>query len=365
MIDIEEPVLSTKEGWERYVNTPAPEAPDRLRTNEIRGLSEAARQEYNDRRAAYHANIGPLKTPQLTAVYDELNVILKANQQTNDKAKGIVAIDGPAGVGKTTTMFAYGRDFHRAQLSTYGPQTSGGHQRWPVCRVGLTGNPTVLDFSKSLLGFFAHPGERGNSRAFAMQTLDLITHCGTKLLIVDDFHFIRPRFKHALDVSNQLKFIANDFPVTIVVIGVGLTERGVFAEGTASGDERFAQLLRRTTVLPVERFTHAPNNTRDAWHTLLVAIEARLILANKRPGMLADDLTDYLYDRTGGYIGSLMTLIQRGCVRAVDTGHERLTKALLEPIHLDLAAEKDRTPPRDRRKRQTTPRRKPRTGQVA
>jgi hypothetical protein len=48
------------------------------------------------------------------------------------------------------------------------------------------------------------------------------------------------------------------------------------------------------------------------------------MLANKYPGVIADDLSDYLFARSTGHIGSLMMLINRGCQRAVRTGAERL-----------------------------------------
>ena len=43
--------------------------------------------------------------------------------------------------------------------------------------------------------------------------------------------------------------------------------------------------------------------------------------------MLADDLADYLFARSTGHFASLMSLISRGCLRAIRTGAERLTPA--------------------------------------
>ncbi|MFE6625236.1 hypothetical protein [Streptomyces sp. NPDC057740] len=55
-------------------------------------------------------------------------------------------------------------------------------------------------------------------------------------------------------------------------------------------------------------------------------------------GMLADDLFDYLFIRSSGHIGSLMTLINRSCQRAVRTGAERLDEELLSRVKIDQAA---------------------------
>ncbi|WP_239106694.1 hypothetical protein [Streptomyces rubrogriseus] len=54
--------------------------------------------------------------------------------------------------------------------------------------------------------------------------------------------------------------------------------------------------------------------------------------------MLADDLSDYLFIRSSGHIDSLMTLINRGCQRAIRTGAERLDEELLSRVKIDQAA---------------------------
>jgi hypothetical protein len=75
---------------------------------------------------------------------------------------------------------------------------------------------------------------------------------------------------------------------------------------------------------------------------VLLGIEQALVLANKHPGMLADELSDYLFARSTGHIGSLMDLINRGAARAIRTGAERLTQDLLDAVKIDEAAEKAR-----------------------
>ena len=55
--------------------------------------------------------------------------------------------------------------------------------------------------------------------------------------------------------------------------------------------------------------------------------------------MVADDLADYLFARSTGHFASLMTLITRGCRRAVRTGTEKLTRDLLDQVRNDAAAE--------------------------
>jgi len=145
----------------------------------------------------------------------------------------------------------------------------------------------------------------------------------------------------SIQVSNHFKFIANTFPVTLVFVGVELRNTGLLAEGR-SDSSIVAQTARRTTVLGLNKFDVTTQPERATWRSLLTTIEQRLVLAGNGRGMLADVLPDYLYERTSGHIGSLMTLVNRGCARAIRTGEESLSQVLLDTIPLDAAAEDTR-----------------------
>jgi len=335
--------LARKEGWAAFVNAVPRQRPESLTRSAIRALGDAAANDYNLRRREWHANLGPLKTPQLAALHEDLWDILDSNLQDGDKAKGAVAIDSAAGLGKTTAALAFGKDFHLREVGERGPRTAEGDERWPVCRVGLTGNTTMKDFNLAMLEFFAHPGvTRGTAAQYIRRALDCVLLCDVRLLIVDDLHFLRWRVSSGVEISNHLKYIANEFPVTLLLIGVGLQAGGLLSEGRSYSDAVLAQTGRRTTVLDIRPFLVSTEEGRREWRQLLLAIEERLVLADTTPGMLAEHLSDYLYARSTGHIGSLMTLINRGCQRAVRTGTERLTVSLLDNVKNDAAAEKAR-----------------------
>lgn len=335
--------LARKEGWAAFVNAVPRQRPESLTRSAIRALGDAAANDYNLRRREWHANLGPLKTPQLAALHEDLWDILDSNLQDGDKAKGAVAIDSAAGLGKTTAALAFGKDFHLREVAERGPRTAEGDERWPVCRVGLTGNTTMKDFNLAMLEFFAHPGvTRGTAAQYIRRALDCVLLCDVRLLIVDDLHFLRWRLSSGVEISNHLKYIANEFPVTLLLIGVGLEAGGLLSEGRSYSDAVLAQTGRRTTVLDMRPFLVSTEEGRREWRQLLLAIEERLVLADTTPGMLAEHLSDYLYTRSTGHIGSLMTLINRGCQRAVRTGTERLTVSLLDNVKNDAAAEKAR-----------------------
>ena len=335
--------LARKEGWQQFVEAPRRPQPEEHTREEIRALGEAALEDYNQRRRVWHANLGPLKTPQLVAVHEDLWDIIDSNVQDGDKAKGAVAIDAFPGLGKTTAVLAFAKKFHQREIKAEGARTRDGHDRWPVCRVGLTGNTGMRDFNRAMLEFFAHPGTtRGTAADFARRALDCILSCQVRLLIVDDLHFLRWRAKTGVEVSNHFKYIANEFPVTLLFVGVGLAERGLFSEGASYADAVLAQTGRRTTALDMQPFTVNTERGRREWRQMLLAIEQRVVLGGKHPGMLTDGLSDYLFARSTGHIGSLMTLINRGCQRAVRTGTEHLDEELLDGVKNDAASEQAR-----------------------
>ena len=259
------------------------------------------------------------------------------------KAKGAVAIDAFPGLGKTTSVLAFAREYHRREIKALGATTDSGHERWPVCRVGSTGNTGMKEFNRAMLEFFAHPGAgRGTAADYARRALDCTLSCEVRVLVIDDLHFLQWRNSSGIAISNHFKYIANEFPVTMIFIGVGLAARGLFSEGSDYQDAVLAQTGRRTTALGMDPFAVNTEPGRRQWRQLLLAVEQRVVLADEHTGMIADELCDYLYARSTGHIGSLMTLINRGCQRAVRSGEEKLTVELLDEVKNDAASEKAR-----------------------
>src|SRR5260370_12459339 len=109
-------------------------------------------------------------------------------------------------------------------------------------------------------------------------------------------------------------------------VGVGLDGRGLSSEALAAGKEELARNARRWTTLGVDPFEIGTEAGRRTWRQLLLAIEKDLVLAGARPGMIADDLADYLFARSTGHFASLMTLITPRCRRAIRAGTAKLPR---------------------------------------
>jgi hypothetical protein len=334
--------LSRKEGWRRYVDQPVRVRPEPLTVNQLAALGGQAREDYDEARHDWHANFGIIKTPQLQALHDELAEIVATNRQDPDRVRGAAVIDALPGLGKTTIANTFARDFDRAQLRRRGILTADGHERLPVFRVGLTSRTTLRTLNRMICDFYGHPGtERANAAQLASYAVDCVLSCDTRIGIIDDIHFIDPYRKDGVEVSNHLKWLANELPVTFIYAGVGLAERRLFAEGFIGEQAVLAQTARRWTRLELPPFHIASNAGRRGWVGLLKATERQLVLARNRPGMLAE-IADYLFARSTGHIGSFVTLITRGCFKAIRTGVEQLTTELLDSVRIDVASEQAR-----------------------
>jgi hypothetical protein len=367
---LDDAIPSRKEGWLTLAEAVPRTPPRQLDSAALARLSARDKEEYDRERRIWHANIGPLKTPQMAAIHEDLWDIVDSNLQDGDKVKGAAAIDAYPGLGKTTTALAFAREFHRREVDALGRYTIDGHEHLPVCRIGLGANTTIKALNQGILDFYGHPASgrytSSTTAQLASQALDCILSCRTRLVVVDDVHFLDVRSRDGLDVSNHLKWLANEFPVTFLFVGVSLRERGLMSEGMTSADQAMAQTARRWTRLTLQPFRIAEDAGRAHWRSLLLGIERNLVLTRMHPGTIAEDLSGYLFARTTGHIGSLMTLINRGAQRAIRRGEETLTVDLLDSVRIDEGAENARAPlqaalesgrltPRPRNTRSTEP----------
>lgn len=333
--------LTRLPGWLEMVEAPARIQPLRLSRRELAALPRGELLRYNDARKVWHANLGPFKTPQLLDLHDGLAEIVESNRQDGDKNKPAALVDSYPGLGKTTAVLDYARQYYREQIELRGQSAPGGHRRVPVIYIALTGSTQIRGLNEAICRFYGLPVS-GNADTLAARAVDAVQSLATQAIVVDDIHFLDMARRDAQVMANHFKYLSNAFPVTLVYIGVGVAARGILDEGLSPAEALFAQFGRRTTPLTLPPFLAGTEQGRRDWRRLLLTIEQKLVLAGNHHGMIADELPDYLYARSTGHFASLMTLITRGCLRAMRTGEERLTTGLLDGVRNDAAAEKAR-----------------------
>lgn len=339
--------LSTWEGWREYAEKPPRSKPEQSTRSQLARLGEDAAAHYNRQRRVWHANL-VLRTRQVESLHLELGDIVDANAQDPGSIRTAAAIDAPPTLGKSTVLTSFGREFHRRRLRESGEYVDADHtiRHIPVCHVTLSGRPTIKGLHDALLSFYAHPtaGSRRRGAAgrdLAQAAAECVSRHATRLILIDDLHFLNMRTRDGVEVSNQLKWLANEYDATFIFAGVGLRERGLLGEGLSSADAAMAQTFRRWTVLGMTSYSLRTAADRAEWARLISVLDRAIVLADANQGMLSD-LSRYLFTRTGGNIGSLMSLIRRAASRAIRTGTEHIDRTLLDSIRLDEGAEADR-----------------------
>ncbi|MEU1305916.1 ATP-binding protein [Streptomyces shenzhenensis] len=250
-------------------------------------------------------------------------------------------MDAYPGLGKSTAVRDYGRKLFRKQVALRGETTPIRGRRVPVIYIALSGNTQIRGLNAAICRFYGLPTS-GNADTLAERAVDAVLSMKTAAIIIDDIHFLAGANSNSVRMANQLKYLANVFPVTLIYVGVGVQQRGVLREDFSGKQTELAQFGRRTTPLTLLPFQIEDDESRQHWHTLLKTIEQKLVLAEKYPGMLARDLSDYLYARSTGHFASLMALINRGCLRAIRSSRERLDEELMNQVKNDAAAEEAR-----------------------
>ncbi len=118
-----------------------------------------------------------------------------------------------------------------------------------------------------------------------------------------------------------------------VYAGIEVEAQGLFA------GVRGRQIAGRFTVIPAAPFAYGTSEQREQWRALIATLETLLRLHHHSAGILTG-LAEYLYQRSGGMIGSLSQLIRGAAILAIEDGTEQITRDLLDIVPVDYAAER-------------------------
>ncbi|SDS09710.1 AAA domain-containing protein [Paraoerskovia marina] len=331
--------LSRKQGWDRFVNSAPREEFATLSRTQMGRLSKDERRDYNEARMVWNANLPTVRTSQLAHANSIIDMVLASARRDGDKLRGSVVIDAEPGLGKTTIATRYGRAFHRDQHRRYGTETPEGHQFLPVAFIPIAAQTTLKGLNQRLLNFYGHPAAKTATKdRLAVHLVDVVGSCQTRLIIIDDIHFVDFRNRNGTEMSNHLKWLANELPVTFVFAGVDLEQKRFFDEGLTGEEAVLAQTARRATRVQVAPFSIASDAGMTAWIAILRAFGTHLKLADGDGEMLVP-LAHEIHRRTQGRVASLTNMLDRASYLAIRSGTERITDDVLAKVRVDNAGE--------------------------
>ncbi|MFE2754010.1 AAA family ATPase [Actinosynnema sp. NPDC059335] len=331
--------LTTKEGWRRFVGhrVEAPDEPDPA------GLSARGRAELEQARRDYHSALPPANTPTIRQVLSTGRLLVQLNRGQFSARRGLI-VSGDSGTGKTTALTQLGRT-HEHVVRRRHPG-KGGEHRIPVVYVTVPTAATPKMLASELARFYGLDlGARATMPEIVNTVCAVAARTHVELVLVDEIHNLNLATRSGAEVSDQLKYFAERLPATFAYAGIEVAESGMFA------GVRGRQIAGRFTMIRSTAFDYGTDEQRAAWRALVGTLESTLRLHRHRPGTLVD-LADYLFERTGGMIGSLSQLVRGGAVLAVDDG-EAITRELLDLVPVDEAALQTR--PQRRTRARTAP----------
>jgi len=164
--------------------------------------------------------------------------------------------------------------------------------------------------------------------------VDLARDCGTALFLIDDVHFLDYRRHDSTEVNKHIKALTSLIGATFVYAGIDCANSGFLNEGRSPETRRKSQVRWRVVRYEVGPFRGDTHAQRSAWASLLHTIERKLVLMRAPERMLSGELAEFLFERTHGSIGILCPWLRDAAVSAIESGEERITKALLEQTPL-------------------------------
>lgn len=322
--------LDTKEQLYRFFGSHI-ERPEVLTVTERNSLGSKAREEYDGRREKFLSGGIVLSTPHLGQAKVLLRQRFAENIGRNSGHTGLM-LSGDSTLGKTTilkSLMQYVYNKYQRQFPDF-----EDHNEIPVVYIMLpaasTGKRLMQAFAK-FFGLTVRSGETLGS--LHNRVVDCLNAARTQLIVVDELHNLAGSGAGSGETSDLLKNLHNDLTATFMYAGIKLSE------STALEGARGNQLAGRFSMLEMDRFNLSDPEDRKTWRGLIKAFEQDLLLAEHDVGSLAAH-TQYLFDRTGGSIGSLGNLLTGSAIAAIEFGkRECIDLDLLETMTLDYAAE--------------------------
>jgi hypothetical protein len=269
--------------------------------------------------------LGVVATSALRQVVHAGRRLVLLNRHAISARRGLI-LSGAAGTGKTTAITQFGKT-HELTDRQHHPHV-GGPERIPVVYVTVPPAATPRMLAVEFARFLGLPiVARANITDVIEAVCGVCCDARTTVVLVDEIHNLQLSTRNGAEVSDTLKYFSERIPATFVYAGVDVDRAGLFT-GT-----RGRQIAGRFGLIATVAFPYATE-----WQALVATLEGALRLHRHRPGTLAR-LDRYLHQRTGGMIGSLSHLLRGAAIEAILDGSEQITKATLEAIGLDYAAQ--------------------------
>jgi len=224
--DVQRYQLSRKTGWDAFVTAGSREALPALSATELAELGEEERADYDECRMVWNANLPIIKIQQM----------LRATRHYRGHGLQPPRWGPVARVGGHRRCARTREDHRRAALRPQlppprVPPPRPDHRGRASAAAGGVG---AVDGGGDAEG--AEPEDpcsstatpdavRATSTRLGALAEDCVISCQTRIIVIDDLHIIDFKHRAGVEVSNDLKWLANEMPVTFIFTGMQLAEK--------------------------------------------------------------------------------------------------------------------------------------------
>lgn len=320
------PSIVRIEGWQNFVQKPIAVRPVMPSMDDFTAMQNKEKKEFAKQRKKYHAEMPLIETPSLSHIHAESIRLAALNYSANPGARMGIVLDGLGTVGKSSIAMELGKKYELSWRKNILPRIQGNFScPIPVVYVTLPGTLTIKDFNRLITGFMGLSVPASASVSWLNDCIiDATQACGTSLFIVDDIHFLQMRNQSAQTINNHLKFLASCVSATFVYAGINVEGSGLLAEGKSKQEAFSSQTQHRFKTFRISPFS----KTSPDFKALLSSFEANLALMKQPLGNLAV-MSDFIHDRTGGFMGAVSNLVREGANIAIDDGSEKLSQGCI------------------------------------
>ena len=306
---------------------------ERIDLNDYLALGAEDRQAYDDARIDFISGGIVVGIPTIVNAIEAVKIAMDQNSSSGrDDHLGVI-ISAPGSHGKTTACMVLLGHVYDAYKARFGSIPSGVV---PVAFISVPAVATQKSLVMALADFYGLPyPERLSQPQLARMVCEAIHQSHTQLIVLDELQNMAGIGPHKSESLATLKQFSNQVAATFVYSGVDLLGTNMLA-GTAG-----AQLTRRASLVEVTTFEKSSAEGRHYWEAFIRSLGREMPLFATSPDNLAA-MSDLLYERTGGNIGSLRNLLSQTAIKVIEGGdsmRECLDADLIHQAVLDAAAE--------------------------
>lgn len=307
--------------WRNYLSTKVV-TPRLINSEEFASLGAREREAYDASRIAFLAADVVLETPDLEAVLRLARILAAEARIPSTTMSKALAISGEPTMGKTTAALVIARE-HEQRARASHPFLEGFQPTIYVITPPATTPKMLMIAFCSFLGL---PYKRTETaQDLTTRVVHVLRELRTSLVVLDEVHNLQSNRTQGSEAASTLKLFAERLDAAFIYAGVDLPNSAAFSGPSGQ------QLAHRMALYSMQGYTLRSQDGRREWLELVLTLQDLLMLNAQREQTLRS-LAGYLYDRTGGSVGRLRTLLRRGAIVAIQDGSEQVTKRLLDLI---------------------------------